>query len=47
MLAPPGYGNPTKSRRCIYCAFLASQSAAKKPAASVGAPTANSKAVGA
>jgi hypothetical protein len=47
LLAPPGYGNPTKSRRCIYCAFVASQPAAKKPAASVGVSTAKSKAVGA
>ena len=37
LLAPPGYGNPTKRRRCIYCAFvrLATTAVTKKPAASV------------
>jgi hypothetical protein len=45
IMAPPGYGNPTKRRRCIYCAFLALQSVPKKPSAR--APIAKVKAVGA
>lgn len=45
LLAPPGYSNPNKRRRCIYCAFVALQSVPKKPASSV--PIAKAKAVGA
>ena len=41
----PGYNNPVKSRRCIYCAYEA-LSKKKKPAASVSA-IAKAKAVGA
>jgi hypothetical protein len=46
----PGYSNPVKSRRCIYCAFVEAQklSAAKKrPASAPGVPIAKAKAVGA
>jgi len=47
LMAPPGYSNPAKRRRCIYCAFVQSQSTAgiKKPSASVA--IAKKKAVGA
>jgi hypothetical protein len=49
LLAPPGYGNPTKRRRCIYCAFVqhaAEADSTKKPSSSVAiAP--RKKAVGA
>jgi hypothetical protein len=46
----PGYCNPVKSRRCIYCAFVESEKAvAKKPSASApcNGPIAKVKAVGA
>lgn len=37
LMAYPGYSNPAKQRRCIYCAFVQAQAKAlnKKPAVSV------------
>jgi hypothetical protein len=46
----PGYCNPVKSRRCIFCAFVEAQklSAGKKrPASAPAVPIAKAKAVGA
>jgi hypothetical protein len=46
LMAPVGFSNPVKRRRCIYCAFVAAENrAAKKRPASV--PIAKAKAVSA